>query len=341
MKKRKTDIKKTIQKKIELKQEQYRRHNTNVKMIDRDAARLQGGVRKDKAQLKLSKAKMMKVALMSDRDKLRNFGTTNIVEDIAYPIKNFGKYVPNENVDCDVIIYIASINRFEKVHRLLTQLFTQETKYTFKVILMNDGSDGDDYQTLSESFPELIYLENEVSGGKAKYWQTTNTMWAEANKYKTHALIQIDDDFILCKNFLNIIMDKFFTIKNSNNSYMAIRYHYGHKDSKAVFPPEFWDHTERFQSLDGGCLFDTQFMKLIEYKIPPVDPNIFKGKHADSRVWYTLNKLVKELGILVYTTRKSLALHDGNDVSMMHSQSRYNNGIYTKYFIDNESGNDI
>lgn len=347
MKRGKQNIKRTIKKKIELRQGiAYLQPKKNKKMgtaDDRVRTKTEITPRKKPISFATSTIKVksaLNVALSIEKNNIINAKKTlKFVIDPTYKIKDYGRYKKKRGVDYDVIFYIPTYNRFEKINRLLTQIYTQETKYSFKVILLDDGSTEEGYKTISKKYSGLTCLLNTINGGKANYWLNTNKILKEARKYKTHALIQIDDDFILCSNFLNILMDEFFKIKKKNNQYMAMRYHYGHRDKDFKFSLDFWDWEKRFQSLDGGSLFDTQFMELINYTIDSVNPDVFKNKHVDSRVWYFLNNSIKNLGVLVYTTKQSLALHDGNDESKMHSQSRYNNGIYTKNFIDDTGHN--
>jgi predicted nucleic acid-binding protein len=62
------------------------------------------------------------------------------------------KYIKKKSVDYDVIIVIGSYNRYEKVNRLINQLYTQETKYKYKVILYNDGSNDDNYDNIPNDY---------------------------------------------------------------------------------------------------------------------------------------------------------------------------------------------
>jgi hypothetical protein len=205
---------------------------------------------------------------------------------------------------------------------------------------MNDGSTDKRYDDLENIFPNIIYLKNEVNGGKVLYWKTVNVIFQELKKYTAHAIIQIDDDFILCNNFINRLMDVFFKAKEENNAYMGIKYHIGSFDKDKKFSEDYYDRTKIFQGFDGGSLFDVQFLRMFNYNIQEINPNIFKQKYQHSHIWTTLNDFVKNFGVMVYTVKESLAWHDGNEDSKMHPELRKKRKIYTKNFID-DTGNNI
>jgi len=211
---------------------------------------------------------------------------------------------------------------------VLNQLFSQKTNYSFKVIIMNDGSTEKKYDNLKKEFPDIIYLERKINGGRRSYWETTNTIFEELRKYSSYAVIQIDDDFILCNDFINILIDKFFELKAENNSYMGIKYHLASFNEVGDISKNVFDWKKTLQTLDGGSLFDPEFLKLFDYKLP------------NYHVWGQLYKYIREFGVMVYTFRESLAYHDGNFDSKMYPVGRINRKIYTKRF-KNDSRNDI
>lgn len=242
------------------------------------------------------------------------------------------EYYPKENVDYDCIIIISSFERYNKLRNILEQLFSQETKYTFKVIILNDGSEDKNYNTLQNEFTKIEYYENATNNGKDSYWKSINFLLKKAKQYKTHSIIQMDDDFILCKSFIDLLMDKFFEVKYEDNKYMAIRYHVGKLDTNYV-NEDYFDYTKRFQGVDGGTLFDTQFLDIIDYKIANLkDVN----KNAGSGVWGYFNDIIKQLSVLVYTLRESLAFHNDEHQSKMHPDVRKKRKLYTINFIENE-----
>jgi hypothetical protein len=198
---------------------------------------------------------------------------------------------------------------------------------------MNDGSTDKRYVKIKKNFPEITYFKNEINGGRAFYWRTVNTILNEIKKYTTYAVIQIDDDFILCKGFIDKLMNKFFEIKRENNSYMGIRYHIASFKKEDV-SEDFFDESKTEHRFDGGSLFDIQFLRMFNYKINEINPKIFNQKFQHSHVWSSLNILLEKFGAKVYMVRESLAWHTGNEDSKMHPEIRKIKKIYTKRFVD-------
>lgn len=273
---------------------------------------------------------------LADRNSIRTLGKSKLVkldsisEYIPYEVKNYGVYEKQSLIDYDTIIYISSYNRYEKLINILNQLYSQKSDYSFKVIVMDDGSTDKRYLNLENEFPSAIYLKNEENGGREFYLETINTVFQEIKKYNTLSVIQIDDDFILCDGFIDKLMIKFFQLKEKNNSYMGIRYHqFGYVKNTAQ-EEDFFDTTKKYQNFDGGSLYDIQFLRLFNYEL------IRKEEGNLWHMWGALNSLVKKLGVLVYTMRESLVFHDGNDESKMNPEARKIKKLYTCNFIDNE-----
>ena len=242
----------------------------------------------------------------------------------------YHQYPPYErplDVDFDVAICISSYDRYGKVKRLLNQLYKQDSFYTYKVFLLNDGSHGTSYGRFKKMYPDLVYLRNEENGGKYNYWQTVTKLWSSVKDYSTYALCQLDDDFIICNNFIDRIMDKFFELKRIDNGYMALRLH------NLVFNNrEFVYHGER-QGVDGGTLYDTQFMEMINYS---VDKTIVKNDNDSSNVWVNTTYKIREHGIRVFNFKSSLVYHDGNEDSKLNPSIRRLKKMNTVKFIDHE-----
>lgn len=246
--------------------------------------------------------------------------------------KEYGLYEKKENVEYDAVIYIPSYDRYDFLYTILDDIFNQKTKYTYKVVVLNDGSKDIRYKTLKDYFPDIEYLENKFNGGIMLYWDTTNKILKKLKKYITNAYIEIDDDFKICNNFLDTLLDLFFEKKKENNKYFAIRYHIGTiKDLNDFNPNTFFDEKKRFQGTDGGTLFDSKFFEEINFEIPNVY-DIHKNK-GGSGVWNYFNKKITEMGVKVYTVRKSLANHMGHTDSKMHNRFKKRK-FYTINFID-------
>jgi hypothetical protein len=308
MKNRDGGIKKTIRKRIDISKQRN-------KMNERDKLRT-GSI----------PAKPIPVGL--SRNEMRR-GVESKEPTI---FKEYGKYLKEIGVDFDFIFCVSSFERYEKIYRILKQLFSQKTKYSFKFILVNDGSKDIRYDDLEYLFPDIFYIKNKVGGGKVNYWKTVNLMWKKASEFKSYGIIQLDDDFILCDEFLNKLLNKFFEIKESSNNYMVFGFHL-YNFGKESLIESFW-FNENKMVIDGGMLIDTQFLKLINYKLDKIEKRV--TPKTSSYVWVRLRERMIEFGVKIYRFENSLVWHDGNDDSKLHPNVRKIKRVYTKNFIDKD-----
>lgn len=233
-------------------------------------------------------------------------------------------YIKKTNNDYDIIICIGSFNRYEKVKRLIDQVYNQSTKYKFKLILYNDGSTDIKYKLLSEIFPDIDYIFNEKNNGRNGYYETITSLFEKASQYNSHTICQIDDDYIICDNFIDTIMDLFFNLKEKDNKYVSIYYH---KTSKET------NEKVDIYRVDGGVMFDYFFIKCLNFKVPR--PN--SSEHVNiisSGVWRYISKQIAGNKLLSHRTEYSLVRHDGNEDSKMHSSHRKQAPIYSHNFKD-------
>ncbi len=311
MKRGKVDIKKTIQKRLELRQEQVKKNN-HVAMNQRNIIRTTGTP--PPAPVKVT---------LANRDDIRTGMEYNEV------IPQFAqKYKKNINVDYDVVIIITSYNRFELVNNLLYEIYSQDTDYKYKVILINDGSTDRQYSVLSDRYPELIYLENNENHGKHGYWKTINKVLEEARKYITNSILQMDDDFLPCKNFLNKLITLYYTKKEESNQVICISYHL--YDSKHLhegrWKLKYW--------VDGGGLYDIEFIKLINYNIDEIPMSRWEeNKNLSTGVWQQVSKKINKMGCFIYKTPVSYVKHLGVVESRM-SKKIGDSKMATYKFID-------
>ena len=244
------------------------------------------------------------------------------------------RYVKKEDVDYDVIIVTGSYNRFDMVKRLISQFKEQgkSSNYSYKFILLNDGSSDVRYDSLQETHPEITYMKNKVSNGRYKYWKTMTTLFKEASQYKTNAVLQIDDDFILCNSFLNKLMDCFFELKSKNNRFLGISYHlYGRNHRTETR----WGCSNGNWT-DGGCLYDVNFLRYVNYSVDSVPKSRWKqNPRLSSGVWEQISRKITTYKGLIYKTKYSLVNHDGVIYSSMGRNKKKPNIHNTYKFIDN------
>lgn len=318
MKKRPTNIKRTIKKKIESNQKNYAFIEKRSAVNEKNKMR-PGGVAPLPVKL-LSRAEI--------RANLRK----GIKVEKPEPFIDYGEFKKRVDIEFDIVFCVSSYNRLKKMERILNQLFTQKTKYRFKFILMNDGSTEKRYAGLKHKYPEIIYMKNRDSGGKVNYWKTINAMWHEAEKFSTYGIVQLDDDFILCDNFLDTLLDKFFEIKEESNDYMIFHFHLYNFDKDKPLEPFWFDENEIF--VDGGMLLDVQFLEKMDYELDEIADRV--TPKTSSFVWVRLKERLLEFRMKIYRHRNSLVWHDGNDDSKLHPNIRSKKRVYTKNYIDEE-----
>jgi len=249
--------------------------------------------------------------------------------DITKFEKNYKKI---KNTDYDTIIIIPSFNRFEKLDGLLTQLYEQNTKFKFKVIVYNDGSTDINYVNLPKKYTDIIYLSSEINNGKFNYWKTINILFDEVSKYTSYSVIQIDDDFILCDNFIDNLMAEYFKSKKIDNKYIAIHYHNNTLDKNGKKNWWGYDH-----GIDGGAIFDFNFLKEIDFKLEPIPKSRWDlNPLLSSGVWYQITELINVNSLLTYKLTHSLAYHNGNGDSKMNPIVRNKNPLKTPDFKNND-----
>jgi glycosyltransferase involved in cell wall biosynthesis len=279
---------------------------------------------------------------MNEVDRLRIYGlpkkSTLPVGELAKQVKmpvsidySVGKYKKRAFVDYDVVICIPSYERYEKVRRLISQFYKQLTKYTFKIILLNDGSTDIRYDTLIEEFPNIIYLKNEKPNGKILHWYCYSQMWKQLKNITCHAVLQMDDDFLISDNFLNTIIDLFFCVKEKNNGVMAIAPHLWSSNEVCNDEP-WWKINNHF--VDGIALIDDEVIKRMNYEMKPVDNNKLK-EGSSAFAWSQIGDVIKEMRCVVYRTPNSLVYHDGNLDSKLHGEHRKKSGgkVFTQKYI--------
>ncbi len=328
MKKRNEDIKKIIKKKMEM-----RRHNL-VYIQRRDA---RGNVVGNHIIENKPTGKQIIKVKMNDRDRLRIFGPSVKIPKISYtektlPIVKGSSYPKKVYVDYDVIICIPSYDRYEKVKRLISQFYLQPTKYTFRIVLLNDGSSDPAYETLIKEFPEIIYLKNKTPNGKALHWYCYSQLWDRLRDFDFHTVLQMDDDFILSDDFLNTIIDFFYCLKSEDDNIKAVAPHLWSTSVQCDSEP-WWTQYNTF--VDGIALIEYTVLEFMAYQMTPVDVAKVSVDGSSAMAWAQVGNAIKRMKGIVYRTANSLVYHDGNDDSKLHPNHRsvVENKVYTQKYI--------
>lgn len=296
--------------KVQLKKQIKRRIDLPTKMNDKDKIRM--GTKSSPSFTPIS------VGLIS-RKEIRNNKRTLL------PPKHYDKKI---FVDYDVVICIPSHERYEKIKRLISQFHEQPTKYTYKIILLNDGSKSHSYDKLIEEFPEIIYIKNDEPNGKLKHWYCYSQMWEHLKNIECHAVLQMDDDFILCDNFLDTILDIYFERKEIDDHMRGISPHTWSFKKGKVKHENWWNQID---FVDGISLLDVSVIENMNYVMHAITSRDVTQTGVPVGTWDQINATVNKMRGYYYRTPESLVYHDGNNDSKLHGDHRINGkGVFTK-----------
>src|SRR5690606_30973023 len=117
--------------------------------------------------------------------------------------------------------------------------------------------------SIKEKYPNVFYLKNEKSNGKIQHWYCYNQMWDVVKNIDTKTVLQMDDDFIICGNFLDTILSIFFEQKQQNANMMVVAPHLW-SFYENVETEDWW---KRNDLVDGIGLFSIEFLKKIDFKL--------------------------------------------------------------------------
>jgi hypothetical protein len=213
----------------------------------------------------------------------------------------------------DALIIIPTYNRYGWLTNILEKLFTDLSNYTFKVIVYNDCSSDIKYSILPKKYPHIHYIKSSTNGGKHGYWKSINTIFNAARNYNFKYMIQIDDDFDLCDNFINTVITLHEKAKQTDAKIVACGYT-RNTDIDRRWGLNHW--------VDGGFICDVRLLDKIKYTIDKIP----KG-NASSGVWKQLSHKIINNGYHVGILPDILITHLGHTESKMHKIHRIKNPI--------------
>lgn len=218
----------------------------------------------------------------------------------------------------DVLFAVSSYNRPEGVARILDSVRAERSQLSYRVIVLNDGSTTGDYERFRHE-PDVLYLENPCNYGRKRYWESINRLFEAASGFSFRVLVQVDDDFVLCRNFLQEIT------RLSESGDGAVHYHINDNPGDAGrWGLVHW--------VDGGCAFSYRVMKALNFRAEPVAPcRWMRDPNASSGVWHNISNNLNKLGITVTKPDYSMAVHRGNHDSKMNSALRKEVKIHSHY----------
>lgn len=221
----------------------------------------------------------------------------------------------------DVVITITSYNRLKLLEILLQQIDTQKTKYSYKIILLNDGSTDESYKEVgfTNKYKNLIYLENESNNGRELFWKTINKVLDTVKNIETDYVINIPDDFYLCDDFIDNVVTFF---KKYEHEYDAMSYNRIHETSEKQKYSLNWGYKNW---VDGADIYKKDFFECFNFKIDEIDKERFvDNSTAGSGVWAWVTRQINKQNLKVLKPPVSFARHDGNDYSNILKAKRDN-----------------
>lgn len=208
----------------------------------------------------------------------------------------------------DAIIIIASFDRYNWLYQLLTNLNNQVSNYSYKIIVLDDGSSDKRYSNLKNIF-KIQYIKNRKNQGKCSYWQTITSILTEVKKYNFEYLIQIDDDFDICDNFINVLLDEHI----KQNNAIATVYSRNTQEKR-------WGYSD---FIDGGFVCNKKLLELINYTIPKRKCSSDIG----SRVWQYITTIINKNKFKIHLHPEILVTHLGYKDSKMNQEIRIKKNI--------------
>jgi glycosyltransferase involved in cell wall biosynthesis len=220
---------------------------------------------------------------------------------------------------CDVLIIIPTYNRYGWVMDILRKLYTDSSNYSFEVIVHDDASTDVRYPKIPEEFPQIKYIRASENGGKHGYWKSINRIFNEARNYEFDYMVQIDDDFELCDNFINVLVDLHKDVKSKDPKVVACGY------TRNTNVDRRWGLSHW---IDGGWICDRTLLWRIRYTIDKTH----KGS-GGSGVWKQLSQKIIKNGFHVGILPHILITHLGHTESRMHEKHRIKTPIFIKRTI--------
>ena len=226
----------------------------------------------------------------------------------------------------DVVICITSYNRYDNVKNLINQILTQRAKYTYHILLINDGSSDHRYNNFVNYSEKLTYIHKIKNGGKNGYYKTINDIWKLIPNYNPEFVIQSDDDFILCPYFIDTLVDEFKSIRIDNPNILSLCPHL-YSFNKHSKRETFWLDN---YSADGINIMMINVLEHMGYALKDVGDVSKSGVSVG--IWQQIVKSIKELDGFAKRMDYSLVYHDNTGGSMMHGDFRKVKMIYTQRF---------
>ena len=232
----------------------------------------------------------------------------------------------NKKEKIDFFIGIPTYNRKKLLENLLSQIDNEKFEGKYKIVVVDDNSachEENKANVLGIKNAEIY--KNKTNNGKFKYWDTFNQMLNYSKKYDFNHFIQIDDDFLLCEDFLQHM--KYLSRKNPKKFIKYIR-------DKSSDTGKRWGLNKW---VDGGTMIPYSFLQTINFKIHEIPISRWKiNPDLSSGVWHQISLKLNKYGYDVIHTDISYAKHLGFKESKMNERLRKKININTINFKDDE-----
>lgn len=231
-------------------------------------------------------------------------------------------------MNIDLVITITSYDRYDLLKNLIDQILTQKTKYNYKIIVIDDGSKDNRYNEFINYNDNLIFTQNETNGGKINYYDTINKIWSIAKNFNSKYILQSDDDFYLCDNFIDTLILEFETMKTTENNLVGLCPHLYSFSKKSDYELN-WFSTN---TIDGIGLFEFKILKAMDFKLQKPKNDVSKIG-ASVGIWQQITNAISSNGWISKRSKNSLVYHNNTLGSKLHTELRKSKMIFTQRFI--------
>ncbi|KAF0200616.1 MAG: hypothetical protein FD170_3365 [Bacteroidetes bacterium] len=233
---------------------------------------------------------------------------------------------------CKIAVLITTHQRAGMLLDLLAQLSEQSREYTIYPIIAIDGPQpGYDVvlKYLETGFQHHSLLVNAENGGKARYWELINLIFAEAQRmneiYSFDYFIQLPDDISIAPDFFNEAIHQFRAIADPRVICLNLLNDGRTQTGWTRIQPKDVSYS-RYGFIRTGwvdmCYISTsRFFEQLHYKIKPVNLNWSADPARSSGVGMQISKRLTAQGYNMYMVFYSLVDH-GTHTSQMHPQHR-------------------
>lgn len=239
---------------------------------------------------------------------------------------NKEREIITQNIDAakeyfDFIIITSTYKRNDMLKQILDKINSQQTNYSYKIIILNDGNNVEEFNNIFNNIDNIEILHNEKNNGKHYYWKSVDKLLKAAKNFNFKYLIQLDDDHDPAENFLNSIEDFF----NKNNNVKILKMVVNKDYDKKRWNLIDW--------VDGGSIYRKEVFDIIGYNIKEIPLTRWKNNiNLGSGVWQQVSQRINQIKIKVFIPKKSFANHLGYKDSVMNTEQRRKQHLKTINF---------